>query len=66
MLLVLGCSIDHIGVAIQTCEQLVQLFWRVLQVIIHRDDQLVLCSAQPAQERVVLPVVAHHVKATDP
>ena len=50
----------------QASEQLRNLLGGVLQVVVHRHDDAVACSADAAQQCVVLAEVAHQVDAADP
>ena len=64
--LVLGRSIDDVATVGHFSEQLGNLFGRVLQIVVDRHDQLALRGADAAQQRVVLPVVARQLDASNP
>ena len=66
MLLLVGHAVDEVdqGVA-QRTDELVDLLRTVLQVVVHRDRDVVGGSGQPRDERVVLTVVATHQHRLD-
>src|SRR3954462_11723094 len=66
MLFTLGGAIDDIISLVQSIKELSDLFWRVLQIIVHCDNNVIVCRANATEQGVMLPVVAHKIDATHP
>ena len=56
-------SINDVVPFRELCQQPRDLLRRLLQVVVHRDDDVVAARTNAAQECVVLTVVAHQVDA---
>ena len=65
MVFVVGSPVDDVDPPTQLPEELADLLRRVLQVVVERDDDAVARRADPAQQRVVLSVVAAHADAVE-
>jgi hypothetical protein len=60
-----GNSIHDIVAIVKCYDQLRNLLRRVLEVIIHRNDNVIASSADTEKQRVVLAKVAHQAKPED-
>ena len=59
-------AVDRVVTLAELFEQLRDLLGGVLQVVVHRHDDVVACGADAAQQCIVLAEVAHQVDAADP
>lgn len=50
---------DDFEVVDERGEQVADFFGRILQVVVHRDDGIEPCRANPAEQCVVLSVISH-------
>ena len=66
VLLLRGRAVDDVVALIEHGQQLGDFLGRMLKIIVHGDDDGVLRSADAAQQRVVLAVVAHQVDGMNP
>ena len=66
MLLRLRRSIDDVVSLFKPGKQPRNFFRWILEVVVNRDDKLVICLADAAQQGVMLAVVAHQVDAVKP
>src|SRR5665213_3421463 len=62
-----GCGrpVYDIAAIVECCDQLRYLLRRVLEIIIHRHDNVVASPPDTEEQRVVLAKVAHQAKAKD-
>ena len=66
MFFVLRRAIDDIETLRQHRQQFGDLLGRMLQIVIHGDDHVILRGADAAQQRIVLAIVAHQVDGMNP
>ena len=66
VLLVFGKTINHLETLIEFGHQLVDLFWRMLQVVVHRHKGVKPGRPNAAEECIVLSVISHQVDSADP
>src|SRR5580700_2463914 len=66
MLLLLGRAVNDVTSLLENREQLRNLFRRMLQVVIHGDDDAVLGRPNSSQQSIVLAVIAHEVDGAYP
>ncbi len=59
-------AVDHVVSLVEDGEQFRDFLGRMLEVVVHGDDDGVLGGADSAQQRVVLAVVAHQVDGVNP
>ena len=64
--LLLGRAVDDVVAFRQLLEELRDLFRRVLQIVVERDDHVMARATDPGEQRVVLAVIAHQVDAAHP
>ncbi len=66
MLLFFRWTVNNVMPFLQSCDQLGHLFRRMLQVVIHGNEDLVTGLPDPAQQGIVLAVIAQQVDRPDP
>ena len=66
MLFLLRRTVDDIVLRFQRRQHWRNLADRMLQIVVHREDNAMLGRADAAQERVVLPVIPAHSDASHP
>src|SRR4030095_645406 len=60
------CTVNDVVAFVQFLKQFPYLFRRMLEVIVHRHDDVKPCGPYSAQQRVVLPIVAHEIDTLYP
>src|SRR5262245_4294921 len=66
MLFHLSDTVDDVVSLAKSRDQLCDLLGRMLEVVVHRDGDLVLRRSNAAQERAVLAIVTQQVDAAQP
>ena len=59
----LGRAINNVESLFQLFEQSRDFFGRMLQIVIHRHDHVVFRRADPAEQSVMLAIVAHQIQS---
>ena len=66
MLFLLRRAVDDIVLRLESREHRRDLADGMLQIVVHRKDNAVLCRPDSAKERVVLPIIPAHSDAAHP
>src|SRR5580692_6515181 len=59
-------AVNDVTALLENCQQLRNLFRRMLQVVVHGDNYAIVSRPNSAQQSIVLAVIAHQVDGVNP